>query len=47
MTANAFRVHQCIASKFIILTCNTINKRHGSAYLYMWHNENEMIQKVN
>ena len=44
MTANACGVHQCTASKIIILVCNAINKHLGPAYLHQ--DKDEMIRKV-
>ena len=46
MTANAFGVHQCTASKIIILVCNAINKHLGPAYLHLLQDKDEMIRKV-
>ena len=46
MTANTFGVHQCAASKIIILVCNAINKRLGPAYLHLPQEKDEMIRKV-
>ena len=46
MTANAFGVHQCTASKIVILVCNAINKHLGPAYLHLPQDKDEMIRKV-
>ena len=46
MTANVFGVHQCTASKIIILVCNAINKHLGPAYLHLSQDKDEMIRKV-
>ena len=44
--SNAFGVHQCTASKIIILVCNVINKHLGPAYLHLLQDKDEMIRKV-
>ena len=46
MTANAFGLHQCSASKIIIFVCDAINKRLGPAYLHLPQDKDEMITKV-
>ena len=46
MTANAFGIHQCTASKHIHSVCETINMILGPKYLHLPRNTEEMRRKV-
>jgi len=46
MTANAFGIHQCTASKHIHSVCETINMILGPKYLHLPRNTGEMRRKV-
>jgi len=46
MTANAFGIHQCTASKHIHSVCETINMILGENYLHLPTDTEEMRRKV-
>lgn len=46
MTANAFGIHQCTASKHIHSVCETINMILGERYLHLPTDTEEMRRKV-
>ena len=46
MIANAFGLHQCFASKIIILVSDAINRHLGPAHLHLLQDKDEMSPKV-